>query len=212
MGVAQVRWKGERNAPVFIWWHPVQPPSEELRLKIIRPCAASLSFSCHGHFGAPIFHIRSSRALSRRAGERFAVRNSGAVAVVEGAGDHCCEYMTQGIVVVLGATGRNFGAGMSHGFAYVLDEDDSFPRKYNPELVAIDKVTAPEHVSELRQLIEEHAAKTGSARARDILDGWDRYLPLFWKVSPKSLAYKVDGHVAEKAESKTAQSQPSAPR
>jgi glutamate synthase domain-containing protein 3 len=147
-----------------------------------------------------------------RAGERFAVRNSGAVAVVEGAGDHCCEYMTQGIVVVLGATGRNFGAGMSHGFAYVLDEDASFPRRYNPELVAIDKVKAPEDVSELRQLIEEHAAKTGSARARDILDGWDRYLPLFWKVLPKFLAYKVDGHIAEKAESKTAQPAPSAPR
>ncbi len=133
-----------------------------------------------------------------RAGERFAVRNSGAVAVVEGAGDHCCEYMTQGTVVVLGSTGRNFGAGMTHGFAYVLDEDATFPRKYNPELVAIDRVLASEDIAELKSFIQEHADKTASARARHILDQWDRFLPLFWKVSPRSLAYKVDGHVAEK--------------
>jgi len=107
--------------------------------------------------------------------------------------------MTQGTVVVLGSTGRNFGAGMSHGFAYVLDEDGSFPRKYNPELVDIDKVTAADDVRELRSLVEEHAEKTDSARGRDVLDGWDRYLPLFWKVSPRSLSYKVDGHVDEEA-------------
>src|SRR3972149_3356501 len=80
--------------------------------------------------------------VSGRAGERFAVRNSGAVAVVEGAGDHCCEYMTQGVVVVLGSTGRNFGAGMSFGIAFVLDEDGSFPRRYNPELVELQRVTS----------------------------------------------------------------------
>jgi glutamate synthase (ferredoxin) len=153
--------------------------------------------------------------VAGRTGERFAVRNSGAVAVIEGAGDHCCEYMTQGTVVVLGATGRNFGAGMSHGFAYVLDEDGSFPRKYNPELVDIDKVAAADDVRELRSLIEEHAEKTGSARAREILDGWERYLPLFWKVSPRSLSYKIDGHIDEEAKeepaAKAGQKQP-APR
>ncbi|MEX0800512.1 MAG: glutamate synthase large subunit [Dehalococcoidia bacterium] len=150
--------------------------------------------------------------VAGRAGERFAVRNSGAVAVIEGAGDHCCEYMTQGVVVVLGATGRNFGAGMSHGFAYVLDEDGSFPRKYNPELVTIDKVSSKDDLRELKGLIEEHVEKTGSARGREILDGWSHYLPLFWKVSPQSLAYKIDGHVDEDAEkddaAKAAQPQP----
>ena len=111
-----------------------------------------------------------------RAGERFAVRNSGAVAVVEGVGDHGCEYMTQGVVVVLGSTGRNFGAGMSHGFAYVLDEDGVFPDRYNPELVTIQRVTEAEDEASLRSLIEEHAAATGSPRAQAILKDW-RALP-----------------------------------
>jgi glutamate synthase (NADPH/NADH) large chain/glutamate synthase (ferredoxin) len=175
---------------------------------VVRP-PADASFAWHENviIGNTVLYGATGGRLfaAGRAGERFAVRNSGAVAVVEGAGDHCCEYMTQGVVVVLGTTGRNFGAGMSHGFAYALDEDGSFPRRYNPELVAIDRVTAAEDAAELKRLIEEHAEKTGSARARAILDGWKRYLPLFWKVSPKSLAYKVDGHVDEKAEAKEAQ-------
>jgi len=131
-----------------------------------------------------------------RAGERFAVRNSGAVAVVEGVGDHGCEYMTQGVVVVLDSTGRNFGAGMSHGCAYVLDESGAFPDRYNPELVTIQRVTEPEDESFLRSLIEEHAAATGSPRARAILESWQRYLPSFWKVVPISAPMKVDGHLA----------------
>jgi glutamate synthase (ferredoxin) len=134
-----------------------------------------------------------------RAGERFAVRNSGAVAVVEGVGDHGCEYMTQGVVVVLGSTGRNFGAGMSHGSAYVLDEDGSFPHKYNPELVTIQRVTEADDEAFLRSLIEEHAAATGSPRAQAILEGWARYLPSFWKVVPISAPLKVDGHLAAEA-------------
>jgi glutamate synthase (ferredoxin) len=134
-----------------------------------------------------------------RAGERFAVRNSGAVAVVEGVGDHGCEYMTQGVIVVLGSTGRNFGAGMSHGSAYVLDEDVSFPERYNPELVTIQRITEAEDEAFLRSLIEEHAAATGSPRAQAILKGWPRYLPSFWKVVPISLPMKVDGHLAVEA-------------
>jgi glutamate synthase (ferredoxin) len=122
-----------------------------------------------------------------RAGERFAVRNSGATAVVEGTGDHCCEYMTGGRVVVLGRTGRNFAAGMSHGRAYVLDEDGSFPLRVNRELVGmerVDDVEDPELAAELRHLVERHAQATGSARARHILDNWATYLPLFWAVIP----------------------------
>ena len=96
--------------------------------------------------------------VAGRSGERFAVRNSGAIAVVEGTGDHCCEYMTQGVVVVLGRTGRNFGAGMSWGTAYVLDQDGGFPERYNPELVQLERVVRPEDESFLSSLIEQHVA------------------------------------------------------
>jgi glutamate synthase domain-containing protein 2/glutamate synthase domain-containing protein 1/glutamate synthase domain-containing protein 3 len=122
-----------------------------------------------------------------RAGERFCVRNSGAHAVVEGVGDHGCEYMTAGVVVVLGETGRNFGAGMSNGTAYVLDEGGHFERKYNPELVCLSRVSVHEDLAQLKSLIERHGEKTGSERARYILAAWDHYLPLFWKLAPKSI-------------------------
>lgn len=119
-----------------------------------------------------------------RAGERFAVRNSGAKAVVEGIGDHGCEYMTEGVVVILGETGRNFGAGMSNGIAYVLDEKGDFPSKLNPELVAIKRVTGEQDVEMLTGLIKRHVQLTGSRRGREILDHWERFQPLFWKVAP----------------------------
>ena len=121
-----------------------------------------------------------------RAGERFAVRNSGAKAVVEGVGDHGCEYMTEGVVAILGETGRNFGAGMSNGIAYVLDEGGAFPSKLNPELVHIKRVRAEEDIEMLQTLIRRHAQLTGSKRGQDILDRWDHYQPLFWKVAPHS--------------------------
>ncbi|MGB2693695.1 MAG: glutamate synthase large subunit, partial [Dehalococcoidia bacterium] len=114
-----------------------------------------------------------------RAGERFAVRNSGGKAVVEGVGDHGCEYMTEGVVVILGETGRNFGAGMSNGIAYVLDEHGAFPANLNPELIAIARVKADADVEILRELIESHVQLTGSARGADILERWAHYLPLF---------------------------------
>ncbi|MGH2600380.1 MAG: glutamate synthase-related protein, partial [Dehalococcoidia bacterium] len=119
-----------------------------------------------------------------RAGERFAVRNSGGRAVVEGVGDHGCEYMTEGVVVILGDTGRNFGAGMSNGVAYVFDEKREFPKKVNEELVGLEQVTRAADAELLRTLIERHAELTGSARAKAILARWDHYLPLFWKVAP----------------------------
>ncbi|OLD94625.1 MAG: hypothetical protein AUG79_07940 [Gemmatimonadetes bacterium 13_1_20CM_4_69_16] len=118
-----------------------------------------------------------------RAGDRFAVRNSGAVAVIEGAGNHCCEYMTAGVVVVLGPVGRNFGAGMSNGTAYVLDEVGNFASRCNSDMVGARLVEA-EDDQPLLQLVREHAARTASPRARAILDAWDRYHRLFRKVVP----------------------------
>ncbi|MGV1014289.1 MAG: glutamate synthase large subunit, partial [Methyloceanibacter sp.] len=145
------------------------------------------------------------------AGERFAVRNSGAIAVVEGTGDHGCEYMTGGVVVVIGPTGRNFAAGMSGGIAYVLDEEGDFERRCNLAMVELEPVPSENQVMErsrhqtgdleshglvdvtdmtrfdaerLYQLIENHLHYTGSARARAILDDWETYLPKFVKVMP----------------------------
>jgi len=146
------------------------------------------------------------------AGERFAVRNSGAIAVIEGAGDHCCEYMTGGVVAVLGPTGRNFAAGMSGGIAYVLDEGGSFKSRCNMAMVELEPVPEEEAVNEreygayndlethgrvdimadlttrdaerLHKLIADHARYTGSKRAAQILSDWKRYRPLFKKVMP----------------------------
>jgi len=120
-----------------------------------------------------------------RAGERFCVRNSGGTAVVEGIGDHGCEYMTNGLVVVLGGFGKNFGAGMSGGTAYLLDEDQLFAKLHNPEMISGAQVTDMEDIKVLQQLIYEHLEKTESVRAKDILDRWDHFGPLFVKVSPK---------------------------
>ncbi len=144
-------------------------------------------------------------------GERFCVRNSGAIAVIEGTGDHCCEYMTSGVVTVLGPTGRNFAAGMSGGIAYVLDEDGDFEQRCNMAMVDLEPVPAENQIMErkrhqggdleshglvdltdmthfdekrLHQLIENHLHYTGSSRARDILDNWTEYLPKFVKVMP----------------------------
>lgn len=120
------------------------------------------------------------------AGERFGVRNSKGQAVIEGAGDHCCEYMTGGVIVVLGHVGRNVGAGMTGGLAYFLDEDGSFPAKVNREIVKIQRVTSPAGEEQLKTLIEAHAERTGSAKAKMILDNWSDYLPQFWQAVPPS--------------------------
>jgi len=123
------------------------------------------------------------------AGERFAVRNSGAIAVVEGAGDHCCEYMTGGVVVVLGRNGVNFGAGLTGGFAYVLDLDRDFVDLYNHELIDIHRIT-PEsmeaHLHHLRSLIMEHVSFTASEWGEQILEDFRTFLPKFWVVKPKA--------------------------
>jgi len=142
-----------------------------------------------------------------RAGERFAVRNSGARAVVEGVGDHGCEYMTGGVVVVLGKTGRNFGAGMTGGVAYVYDRHDRMTTHTNQELVRLRRVERAEDRAELRTLIQRHFDRTQSPRARAILDDWEAQLQLFWKIAPvdqiAALEAANEGVVdAEKAEAK----------
>jgi len=155
------------------------------------------------------------------AGERFAVRNSGATAVVEGVGDHGCEYMTGGMVVVLGQAGRNFAAGMSGGIAYVLDENGSFEQRCNPAMVELGPI--PEAVADsdtgeeedpasvhlnhlgkgdervLRGTIEKHLRYTGSARARLILDNWTEYLPKFVKVMPTEYRRALQEMAAKRA-------------
>ena len=125
------------------------------------------------------------------AGERFAVRNSGALAVIEGAGDHCCEYMTGGVVCVLGRTGLNFAAGFTGGFAYVLDVDRDFVDRYNHELVDIHRISVEgmeQHLQHLRHLIESHVAATDSAFGSEILNDFRAYLPKFWLVKAKAAA------------------------
>lgn len=121
-----------------------------------------------------------------QAGERFGVRNSQAKAVIEGAGDHCCEYMTGGVIVVLGRTGRNVGAGMTGGLAYILDEDDSFLVKVNPEIVKAQRIQSPVGEAQLKELIQAHCDRTGSQKAQTILAHWEEYLPKFWQVVPPS--------------------------
>ncbi len=118
------------------------------------------------------------------AGERFCVRNSGATAVVEGCGDHGCEYMTGGRAVILGHTGKNFAAGMSGGIAYVLDEDSSLYKRVNKQLVSMVPVTDKYDVLELKQLITEHVAYTNSKKGKEVLDDFGEYLPKFKKIIP----------------------------
>ena len=125
------------------------------------------------------------------AGERFGVRNSGATAIVEGVGDHGCEYMTNGTVIVLGKTGVNFGAGMSGGFAIVLDEEGTFKNKYNPELVEvikIDKKKYPFQETFLKESITDYVEKTNSNWGGILLKDFDNYLEKFLIVKPKAIS------------------------
>ncbi len=159
---------------------------------VIRPPAGSLfaardtviigNTCLYGATGGQLF-------AAGQAGERFAVRNSGATAVVEGVGDHCCEYMTDGCVVVLGYSGVNFGAGLTGGFAYVLDLDRDFVDRYHHGLIDIHRIT-PEsmeaHLHHLRSLIEEHVQHTGSVWGSVLLEDYRTFLPKFWVVKPKA--------------------------
>ena len=137
--------------------------------------------------------------VNGRAGERFGVRNSGVTAVVEGVGDHGCEYMTGGRVIVLGPTGRNFAAGMSGGVAYVLDVQGDFAQQANVSMVGLEKVEKPAEIAELRAIIQRHVDYTKSARGQQVLANFDAFLPKFVKVLPKD--YKRMLACIEKAES-----------
>ncbi|CAN1259861.1 Ferredoxin-dependent glutamate synthase, chloroplastic [Linum perenne] len=142
--------------------------------------AAIVGNTClYGATGGQVF-------VRGQAGERFAVRNSLGEAVVEGTGDHCCEYMTGGCVVVIGKVGRNVAAGMTGGLAYILDEDDTLMPKVNKEIVKVQRVNAPAGQMQLKSLIEAHVEKTGSGKGAAILKEWDRFLPLFWQLVPPS--------------------------
>merc|ERR1712078_274703 len=153
-----------------------------------------------------------SIALYPPKGHKFApedcvsVRNSMAEAVVEGTGDHCCEYMTGGAVVVLGKVGRNVGAGMTGGLGYFLDEEGNFPEKVNSEIVSVQRVITDAGAAQLRSLIEQHVARTGSPKGQRVLDNFDDYLPKFWLVVPPSEAVcpeAIDASPSDVAEEKT---------
>ncbi|HKS95132.1 MAG TPA: glutamate synthase large subunit, partial [Terriglobia bacterium] len=156
---------------------------------VIRPPKSSAFLSHENTIigNAVLYGATAGRLFAAgRAGERFCVRNSGATAVVEGAGDHACEYMTGGVAVILGETGRNFGAGMTNGVAFVYDAARKFEHRYNPELVRLERIIEPEDLQFLRQLVFSHAEKTGSLRARQMLETWSESLLDFWKVEPRS--------------------------
>jgi glutamate synthase (ferredoxin) len=121
-----------------------------------------------------------------RAGERFAVRNSMAEAVCEGAGDHCCEYMTGGTVVALGSVGRNVAAGMTGGLAFFYDPDEVFCIKVNAEIVSVQRIVSEAGEELLKGLIEEHYERTGSPKAKEILDNWRNEVERFWQLVPPS--------------------------
>jgi glutamate synthase (ferredoxin) len=162
----------------------VRPPAGDLGDPVLIGNAA-----LYGATGGELF-------CAGRAGDRFAVRNSGAVAVVEGAGDHLCEYMTGGTVVVLGPVGRNVGAGMSGGELYIYDAEGVLERRLNDELV---ELVACEAEAELRELVARHARSTGSARAEWLLADWAEALPRFVAVRPKSTVVAIQEDVAEEA-------------
>jgi glutamate synthase (ferredoxin) len=123
-----------------------------------------------------------------RAGERFGVRNSGAFAVAEGAGDHCCEYMTGGVVIMLGKVGRNVGAGMTGGIGYFYDAEGSFEENVNYEIVKVQRVVTAEGEAQLKHMIERHYEMTGSEKAEELLNTWDEEIGKFWQLYPPSEA------------------------
>ncbi|HVF19397.1 MAG TPA: glutamate synthase-related protein [Mycobacteriales bacterium] len=164
----------------------VRPPADDAGSPVLVGNTA-----LYGATGGEVF-------IAGRAGERFGVRNSGATAVVEGVGDHACEYMTGGTVVVIGRTGRNLGAGMSGGAAYVYDGDTSFPARVNTAMVRVERVTAS-YADELRALVQRHVEQTGSTVGSALLDNWDQSAKRFWRVAPTPQVVEVDAD-DEKAE------------
>ncbi len=157
----------------------IRPPADDAGIPVLAGNTV-----LYGATGGEVF-------IAGRAGERFGVRNSGATAVVEGVGDHACEYMTGGTVVILDRTGRNLGAGMSGGTAYVYDDDTSFPVRVNTAMVRVDRVPSAQH-DDLRALVERHVAMTGSPRGQQLLDTWAESVKRFWRVAPTPPVIEVD--------------------
>lgn len=158
------------------------------RISILPPVRSSESFVAEDNIIAGNTGLYGATSgelyVNGQVGERFAVRNSGATAVVEGAGDHCCEYMTGGRVVVLGQTGRNFAAGMSGGVAYVWNKEGNFDYFCNMDMVELSLVEESSYRKELHELIRQHWLYTGSRLARLMLDDWNHYVDQFIQVVP----------------------------
>jgi glutamate synthase domain-containing protein 3 len=154
----------------------VMPPREA---QFTTPQVIAGNTILYGATGGSLF-------VAGKVGERFAVRNSGAVAVVEGTGDHCCEYMTGGTAVILGPTGRNFGAGMTNGLAYVLDIDGTLDGQINHDSVLLEQITDDEDAEDVRELIERHVQLTHSRHGQTLLANWDQTLAQMWKVIPRA--------------------------
>ena len=134
-----------------------------------------------------------------RAGERFAVRNSGARTVVEGCGDNGCEYMTGGVAMILGSVGDNFAAGMSGGMAYVYDAHDVLPRRINADMVLFQRLSVEHYIEEVKSLLLEHVRETQSEQAARILRNLDLELPRFWQIVPKEIVDKLEVPVTAEA-------------
>lgn len=164
------------------------------KLILYKPQKATFKAEENTIVGNVAFYGATSGAsyISGLAGERFCVRNSGMQAVVEGVGDHGCEYMTGGTVVILGSTGRNFAAGMSGGVAYILDVEGTLPERCNLSMVGLEPLIDKEEISKLRRIIENHLEYTRSQRAKQILDLWEEMLPKFTKVIPHDYKRMLD--------------------
>ncbi len=170
---------------------------------VVRPAPSSALQSQHNTIiGNTVLYGATAGALfaAGQAGERFAVRNSGATAVVEGCGSNACEYMTGGVVAILGAVGDNFGAGFTGGMAFVYDPENAFAHRVNPDTLGWDRVRHPHWEDVVRNLVERHVAETSSRYARQLLHDWDRTLPLFWQVVPRDYARYLPMPLAEETE------------
>jgi glutamate synthase (ferredoxin) len=168
------------------------------KLIVYPPCTVKFAHEDNVIVGnVALYGATSGKAfINGVAGERFAVRNSGATAVVEGVGDHGCEYMTGGKVVVLGSCGKNFAAGMSGGIAYVLDMENNLYRRLNKEMIEIEAITDKYEIGELKQLIVEHVNYTNSEIGKKILEKFDSYLPKFKKIIPRDYEKMMNTIVA----------------
>jgi glutamate synthase (NADPH/NADH) large chain len=174
---------------------------------VVRPTPSSMLLSQHNTIvGNTVLYGATAGALfaAGQAGERFAVRNSGATAVVEGCGSNACEYMTGGVVAILGAVGDNFGAGFTGGMAFVYDPEGVFQHRLNPETLGWDRLRSAHWEEVLRNLVERHVAETNSRYARQLLHDWDLTLPNFWQVVPKEYARYLPVPLSDQAEARRA--------